>query len=232
MSEREPLSFPTNHISREDLIYVSPDRESSINALSDGQMKQIANEIGESMSEEFWVATSIVLDRHVASASEFIPDTREQTIQGAERVREHDQTPEQLLALKDAILTAFNALPPEHQATMSLVIVGRIMEGEWGDWLQDALNHLYPSNEIAGTSPLQFPIVTREQLQQTSINPEDVDTLTDDDLATITTNMHSHYINDLFWDELQFHTENLLGTKRSAADSTNADPSLTSDTTG
>lgn len=124
-------------------------------------------------------------------------------------MNEREPSPDKLIALKESIMTAFQALPPEHQATISLVVLGRVMEGEWGAWTLDAINRLYPSHEVVAPPVPQFPIVTREQLRQTTINPDDVDTLTDDDVTTIATNMHSHYIHDLFWDEVQFHTENL-----------------------
>lgn len=232
MQEREPTSFPTNHISREDLTSVDPTRKAAIDALTESDMGAIANEIGEAVNDMFWTAAAIVLDRHLAPTSDPSSPTHEQDPHQITPREEQIQSPETLIAVKDAIVNAFHALPPEHQATMSLVIVGKVMEGEWGDWLQDALNRLYPSQEVTTATALQFPSVTREQLRQTTVNPDDVDILTDDDLATIAINMHNHYIHDLFWDELQFHTETMLETKRSATDSTNANSSPTIDTTG
>src|SRR5260221_2754283 len=51
--------------------------------------------------------------------------------------------PEQLLRLKDDILTRFGQLPPEHQATMGLVLVKTITEGEWGEWFKSAIARQY-----------------------------------------------------------------------------------------
>lgn len=46
MPERESSAFPTNHISREDLIAVNPKRKTAIDALIDAQMEQTAHDIG------------------------------------------------------------------------------------------------------------------------------------------------------------------------------------------
>lgn len=46
MAERESQSFPTNHISREDLNSVAPNRTIVIDSLTDEQLEQIAHEIG------------------------------------------------------------------------------------------------------------------------------------------------------------------------------------------
>jgi hypothetical protein len=42
---------------------------------------------------------------------------------------------EELLRLKEEILERWERLPPEHQATMLLVLVDR---SEWGDWAVEA----------------------------------------------------------------------------------------------
>jgi len=65
MAERESQSFPTNHISREDLVSITPTRKIAIDAFTDEQMEQIANEIGEAISDVFWVAVAVVLDRYM-----------------------------------------------------------------------------------------------------------------------------------------------------------------------
>lgn len=47
--------------------------------------------------------------------------------------------PQELLQLKDELITRFEQLPPEHQATMALVLIDRVMQGEWGAWLKEAV---------------------------------------------------------------------------------------------
>jgi hypothetical protein len=56
-------SYPTNSISKEDLIYARPDLEETIASLSDEQMQQIADRVGEIIKDEYWSAIDAVLSR-------------------------------------------------------------------------------------------------------------------------------------------------------------------------
>ncbi len=56
-------SYPTNSISKEDLRYARPDLEAEIEALSDGQMRRIADSVGEIIKDEYWSAVDSVLSR-------------------------------------------------------------------------------------------------------------------------------------------------------------------------
>lgn len=57
-------------------------------------------------------------------------------------------------------------------------------------------------------------LVTRTHLEQTlALTLKDTSQLTDEDLTEISRRMHSHYVNDLFWEELAFHTVELIDEK-------------------
>jgi hypothetical protein len=47
--------------------------------------------------------------------------------------------PDEILNIKDELQQRWQQLPPEHQATMALVLVKDVFAGEQGDWLIDAL---------------------------------------------------------------------------------------------
>ena len=52
---------------------------------------------------------------------------------------------DQLLAAKNEILSLWRALPPEHQATMALVLVAEVVDaGEYDDWLRQAIAYCRP----------------------------------------------------------------------------------------
>ena len=61
---------------------------------------------------------------------------------GQQRVED----PEELLRLKEDILNRWERLPPEHQATMLLVLLER---SEWSDWVLDAQDVLSKRLAIA-----------------------------------------------------------------------------------
>lgn len=55
---------------------------------------------------------------------------------------EHEQpglNPEHLLKLKAELLERWQQLPVEHQATMGLVLLQELLDGEYGTWMREAL---------------------------------------------------------------------------------------------
>src|SRR5690349_7003857 len=85
---------------------------------------------------------------------------------------------EPVITLKNEILQRFEALPPEHQATMGLVLVKQIMDGAWGDWLQDALIRQYWGNSV-------FPSIDRDVLRAVRFTEDEVAQFSDEDLKTV-----------------------------------------------
>lgn len=47
--------------------------------------------------------------------------------------------PQELHRIKDELVSLWEQLPAEHQATMALVLIDRVMQGEWGAWLKEAI---------------------------------------------------------------------------------------------
>ncbi len=45
--------------------------------------------------------------------------------------------------------------------------------------------------------------ITRDDLEQAQLDEDDLSQLTDDDIDNIATAMRNHFIQDLFWEELQ-----------------------------
>lgn len=65
MTERETQSYPTNHVSRDDVLSIRPDLDSSAEALTEDEIEAIADIVGERLQETYWLALEIVLDhRH------------------------------------------------------------------------------------------------------------------------------------------------------------------------
>lgn len=120
--------------------------------------------------------------------------------------------PEELLEAKDRVLKHWRSLPPEHQATLLLVLFQEVMGRDMAGWAINALFTLYLQNEERGKRVL--PLVSHAHLKRLNITNEELASLTDDDLATIAQRMQGHYEQDWFWAELEFHTEQVLQEKR------------------
>ncbi len=133
---------------------------------------------------------------------------------------------ERWLKLKDDLLDRFGQLPPEHQATIGLVLVKTILEGEQGTWFRDALTAKLERGDTATVAPYILS-VTHDHLRQVQVSEEELAQLSDADLATIASLIHEHYITDAFWDELAFITDLVLAGKKGKPES-GASPVITS----
>ncbi len=84
-----------------------------------------------------------------------VPITTERIIRN--RMQEQEKpSPQDLLPLKGELRARWEQLPPEHQAAMVLTLIADVMQGEWGDWLKDAIAVSYPTDEQVPQRGLQM----------------------------------------------------------------------------
>jgi hypothetical protein len=65
MTDIDTPYFPTNFVSREDLLSARPDLESEILAMSDIDIAHIADEVGDALQEMYSMALPIVLANYL-----------------------------------------------------------------------------------------------------------------------------------------------------------------------
>jgi hypothetical protein len=128
--------------------------------------------------------------------------------------KEQNPNTEHILKLKDEMLECWQQLPAEHQATMGLVFINTVMEGEWGAWLTEALKLSLQLEDI--TPERLFPItgIRREDLTQVHFTADEIAQLTDEDLQKVAQTMEKHYMNDVFWDDLRHIAGEVLEKKQ------------------
>ena len=122
-------------------------------------------------------------------------------------------SPEHLLQLKDSIFEQWGQLPPEHQASMALVLYTQVMAGEYGPWLHSSIRGM-EQKETQG--PYKFlPVlrITPKHLTQTELTQEEIARLDEEDLRYISHEIVRHYTNDVFWEELEFLARKTLDEK-------------------
>ena len=126
---------------------------------------------------------------------------RDQEVPSAERV----------LQLKDEISARWAQLPPEHQASMALTMLGQVCAGEYGGWLREAIDVLHAPTvfKLLPITPL-----SPTHLAQANLTDTEIAQLNDDDLQQITHTMLDHFTNDVFWEELEFIARKTLDEKR------------------
>ena len=122
-------------------------------------------------------------------------------------------TAETLLSSKEDIFRAWKHLPSEHQATVTLVMINEVLQGEWGAWLFNAFSLQYAErkeeNAYLNTAPsmeteastLTFPVITisRSHLKRV-FSEEEVAQFTDQEIAQIAEEMRIDFTVDPgFW---------------------------------
>jgi hypothetical protein len=121
--------------------------------------------------------------------------------------------PDQILRLKDEVLERFQQLPTAHQATFALVLLDKVMQGEYGVWMREAIALRFPP--VTSTSDKLVPLVrvSQDDLQQVNLTSAEIAQLTEEDLQSIAQAIRDHFVEDVFWDELEFHARGLLNKK-------------------
>ncbi len=61
MSEQTPQPIPVSWVSREDLLYSNPEMRAQIEALDEGDLHIIADKLGDSLQDTYWLALGIIL---------------------------------------------------------------------------------------------------------------------------------------------------------------------------
>jgi len=122
-------------------------------------------------------------------------------------------TPEHILHLKGEIFGQWEQLPPEHQATVTLVMLSRLVEGEYGPWMLSAIETLWKEKSPLYSKTLPIPQLSLADLTQTNLTAEEIAQLTEDDLRRITHDVSEHFANDVFWEETEFIAKLVLAEK-------------------
>lgn len=123
-------------------------------------------------------------------------------------------TPEHILHVKDAIFRQWEHLPPEHQASAALALFGKVLEGEYGDWLVSASQLLCQDRLEPVGRLLPISGLSRAHLAQANLSEEELAQLDEGDLRRIVRDMRDRYTNDVFWEELAYVASRVLDEKR------------------
>jgi hypothetical protein len=121
---------------------------------------------------------------------------------------------EHLLQLKDGIFEQWGQLPPEHQASMLLVLYTQVTAGEYGPWLRSSIDVMEQKDTHGPYKFLPILRISPEHLILANLTEEEIARLDEDDLRSISYQMVRHYTNDVFWEELEFMTRKALEEKQ------------------
>jgi hypothetical protein len=106
------------------------------------------------------------------------------------RPEEGPSNSEQLLVRKEELMQRFGQLPTEHQASMTLVLLNQVMEGELGEWIREAIGLRFPpENQFA---------VSLDDIRQIYLPEDQIVKLDDQDLSHISRMLRQYYEQEVF----------------------------------
>jgi len=114
--------------------------------------------------------------------------------------------PEEILTLKDELAARWRSLPPEHQASLALTLSSEVIDGEYGPWLLTAIALLHPEIKV----PLPLP---DEHLKQVGLSDKELLKLDEADRQNIRQRMIDHWLQDAYWQDLEYQATKLLEEK-------------------
>ncbi len=122
-------------------------------------------------------------------------------------------TPEHILHLKNEIFSQWGQLPPEHQASAAHVLYGKVLDGEYREWLLSATQLLWQDKTEPLGKLLPIISVSRAQLAHANLTEGEIAQLSDADLQRITSDILGHFTNDVFWEEVEYLASATLAQK-------------------
>lgn len=114
--------------------------------------------------------------------------------------------PEEILTLKDELTARWRSLPPEHQASLALTLSSEVIDGEYGPWLLSAIRLLHPEIDV----PLP---ISDQHLKQVGLSDEELLQLGEADRQNIRQRMLDHWLQDAYWQDLEYQATKLLEEK-------------------
>ncbi len=131
--------------------------------------------------------------------------------------------PENILHLKDELLSLWQQLPTEHQATFALLLFNEVQQSEWGEWLTEAVGELQKDRkqELAKQA---YPVISisRAGLDQI-FSQEEVAQFSDDDVELIAQSIGTSLnLNPGFWNTVEATGRLLLESHRSIPENASA----------
>lgn len=121
---------------------------------------------------------------------------------------------QELLTIKDSILSQWQRLPPEHQASLFLVLMDRVLNSEYGPWAADAIKLLSKRSETPPSNTSAPPITSAALARHTDLAPDEIARLSAEDLKDISVAVMQHLVLDVFWDEVEYMARRHLDQSR------------------
>lgn len=132
-------------------------------------------------------------------------------VENGQRPDKSQLNPMDIYQLKDFILAAWDTLPPEHQATMTLVLLENTLKSEWGEWSKDAIERGWVQEQAP--TEKTFPVISLSRSALTrAFDEEEAGRFSDQQIARLAEEMGIGFNEDPgFWYSVEMIGRRLFG---------------------
>ena len=97
---------------------------------------------------------------------------------------------------------------------MLLVLVERVKAGQFGAWAAQAIELLSTPHEPPVAASAIPQLTPQDLARHTDLAPDEIASLTDDDLRDISVAVMAHLVYDVFWNEVEYLAQQRLDNTR------------------
>jgi hypothetical protein len=112
--------------------------------------------------------------------------------------------------IKDTILTQWRKLPVSDQKETALDLLDEVMSSQYASAFREAIDTRWPVKPKSLHATFALVSLDHEDLQRAHLDEAEMAELSDDDLMEIAGTVRNHFVQDVFWDEVEYVARAML----------------------
>jgi hypothetical protein len=116
--------------------------------------------------------------------------------------------------IKDSILTQWQKLPASEQRETALDLLDEVMTSQYVSEFREAIDTRWPVEPKSLHATFALVSLDSDDLQRAHLDEAEITQLTDDDLVDIARGVRNHFVQDVFWDEVEYVARTMFEQKQ------------------
>jgi hypothetical protein len=112
--------------------------------------------------------------------------------------------------IKDSILTQWQKLPVSEQRETALDLLDEVMSSQYMSEFREAIDTRWPVKQKSLHATFALVSLDHDDLRRAHLDEAELAQLSDDDLVDIARGVRNHFVQDAFWDEVEYVARAML----------------------
>jgi hypothetical protein len=112
--------------------------------------------------------------------------------------------------IKGSILTQWQKLPISEQKETALDLLDEVMTSQYVSAFREAVDSRWPGKPKSLHATFALVSLDHDDLQRAHLDEAEITQLNDDDLVEIARTVRNHFVQDVFWDEVEYVARAML----------------------